>query len=1134
MSARPDRHYNVAVVGAGPVGAVAALAHARRGARVVLIEANPKAALRLAGEWLHPSAIEVVRRLGIDLRAAIPEHGDGQGFVVLPDDGSAPCLLPYAEGARGFSCEHSRLVETLRAAACADPNVTYLAPARVRQIEGQRLCYVQRGEADVGFVTADRVVGADGRCSIVRTTLGLPVDHTACSRMVGMRLRNVELPYEGYGHVILGGPGPILAYRMAPREVRLILDVPLHCRGRDRRAAYLWDGYAAVLPSSLRPQFHEALLAEEFQGATNEIRARSEYGRDSLFLVGDAVGHYHPLTAVGMTLGFGDALCLADCEGLAEYASRRRRATQVAELLAVALYQAFSEGSDAAVATRRGIYRMWRRSSAERARTMRYLACQDARIGSFVGSFVRTIAQALVGLSAEALQSGQWRHSGRVSRTIAGRLHWYVGGILARRAWALPPAGQPGEPVPARHTGPPAADKEANGDAESGPALRRAVAALLRRQSATGAWEGEVVWCPMLAAQYVLMCHVTDTGIAGVRKESLLLHFRRTRLTSGLWGVHPHAAPSLFVTTLVYIAARLLGLGKEDPLLAPAARFIAAEGGVGAIPSWGKFWLALLNLYDWEGLNPLLPELWRLPRWLPLHPSRFYCHTRLIYLAMTVIHASRYQASCTPVLTALREELYPRGYGQTDFRGCRNALRPGDLYAPPGRLLRAFYALSALIEPRHDATVRGAVLERLREHIRWELRTTDYTSISPVSGLLNLIALWIHDPVDPDLRRALERFEGWIWEDAEEGTRVTGARSASWDTAFAVQALCAAGVPPGAIARGREFVATQQIRQSFEGFAENFRIDPKGGWCFAGVWHGWPVSDCTAEAVLALLAAPRSPADTEALCDGAAFMLRCQNPDGGFGSYEASGSRWGLEWLNPAEMFADSMTDRSWVECTASCIAALAAVRERCWGAGAQPLDRAIERAARWLATRQRPDGAWAGAWGVYLIYGTLFGVRGLLAAGTPLSHPAIRKACRWLLVRQRPDGGWGEHYSGCFTGVYTEHRESQVIQTAWALLSLLEAHDPDWPAIQRGARYLLERQEANGEWPAQDMVGVFFRTALLDYTLYRCYFPLWALGLYERRRAERAAFLPGAVLRSRAGAQSGGTVTQVHPVASN
>ena len=78
-----------------------------------------------------------------------------------------------------------------------------------------------------------------------------------------------------------------------------------------------------------------------------------------------------------------------------------------------------------------------------------------------------------------------------------------------------------------------------------------------------------------------------------------------------------------------------------------------------------------------------------------------------------------------------------------------------------------------------------------------------------------------------------------------------------------------------------------------------------------------------------------------------------------------------------------------------------------------------------------------------------------------------------------------------------------QAIQTAWALMALLEADDPDWAAFSRGAQFLLETQGADGGWPKQDMAGVFFRTALLGYVLYRQYFPLHALGLYEHRRRD-------------------------------
>lgn len=33
-------------------------------------------------------------------------------------------------------------------------------------------------------------------------------------------------------------------------------------------------------------------------------------------------------------------------------------------------------------------------------------------------------------------------------------------------------------------------------------------------------------------------------------------------------------------------------------------------GGAAAAPSWGKFWLSILNVYEWDGNNPVPPELW--------------------------------------------------------------------------------------------------------------------------------------------------------------------------------------------------------------------------------------------------------------------------------------------------------------------------------------------------------------------------------------------------------------------------------------------------------------------------------------------------------------------------------------------
>ena len=33
-------------------------------------------------------------------------------------------------------------------------------------------------------------------------------------------------------------------------------------------------------------------------------------------------------------------------------------------------------------------------------------------------------------------------------------------------------------------------------------------------------------------------------------------------------------------------------------------------GGAAGIPSWGKASLSMLNVYDWDGMNAIPPELW--------------------------------------------------------------------------------------------------------------------------------------------------------------------------------------------------------------------------------------------------------------------------------------------------------------------------------------------------------------------------------------------------------------------------------------------------------------------------------------------------------------------------------------------
>jgi lanosterol synthase len=193
------------------------------------------------------------------------------------------------------------------------------------------------------------------------------------------------------------------------------------------------------------------------------------------------------------------------------------------------------------------------------------------------------------------------------------------------------------------------------------------------------------------------------------------------------------------------------------------------------------------------------------------------------------------------------------------------------------------------------------------------------------------------------------------------------------------------------------------------------------------------------------------------------------------------------------------MTERSYLECTASCIGALVRARVLAGPELRRRIDRAVARGAELIRAAQRPDGAWPGFWGVNFTYAIFHAVEGLRAAGATATDPALARAARWLEDHQKADGGWGERHEGCLDGTYVEHPESQVIMTSWALLALLHAgRDARSPSVRRGVQLLRGVQRGDGSFPEQAVAGVFFGTAMLHYRLYRAYFPAWALARAE------------------------------------
>jgi lanosterol synthase len=76
----------------------------------------------------------------------------------------------------------------------------------------------------------------------------------------------------------------------------------------------------------------------------------------------------------------------------------------------------------------------------------------------------------------------------------------------------------------------------------------------------------------------------------------------------------------------------------------------------------------------------------------------------------------------------------------------------------------------------------------------------------------------------------------------------------------------------------------------------------------------------------------------------------------------------------------------------------------------------------------------------------------------------------------------------------------SLVVQTAWAVLGLMEAEYPDKEPIRRGIQLIMDRQQANGEWLQEAIEGVFNKSCMISYPNYKFTFTVKALGMFARK----------------------------------
>ena len=504
--------------------------------------------------------------------------------------------------------------------------------------------------------------------------------------------------------------------------------------------------------------------------------------------------------------------------------------------------------------------------------------------------------------------------------------------------------------------------------------------------------------------------------------------------------------------------------------------------------------------------------MWLFPQWLPFHPWRYWCHSRLVYLPMAYCYAQRIKAPENELILSLREEIYNEDFASIDWPKQRNAVCEKDCYTTPSPVLKWMNLFTNNYEKFKCAWLRKKSTDYILKYLNAEDEQTNYLDIGPVSKAINSICSWhAYGKDSAQFKKHVARWYDYLWV-AEDGMKMSGYNGSQlWDTAFATRAMLESDLGklfPETIAKSYQFIDLSQIDAEHATHAEFFRHPMIGSWPFSTAEQGWPVADCTAEGLSATLAIHRSGLvkpviDEQRIKQAVDVILSYQNIDGGWATYELTrGPKW-LEKLNPSEVFADIMIDYSWTECTAACVISLLEIQETYPDFKNSEIRKAINAGLHFILKQQKPDGSWYGGWAVCFTYATWFGVEALSKVrgrgyyDDAVLTASINKACAFLVGRQKADGGWGETFESCSKLVYTEAATSQVVNTAWALLTLMAADFSDKKVIETGIHVLLNRQTEIGDWSQENISGVFNYNCMITYANYRNIFPIWALSRY-------------------------------------
>ncbi|MCP2247059.1 FAD-dependent oxidoreductase [Lentzea aerocolonigenes] len=309
------------VVGGGPAGMVLGLLLARGGVEVTVLEKHADFLRDFRGDTVHASTLTLMDELGLGPAFAQVPHQDIDRMEALLDGNATATIADLRKlpgpNKRIAMVPQWDFLDLLADAGKLEPTFTLRMNTEVTAItkSGNRVTgvkYRDRVDGHEGEIAADLVVAADGRSSILRDAVNLPVYSFGAPMDVWwFRLpRNEDDPVKGGGGRFSAGSAMVLIprgeYFQCAFLIRKGTDQKLRAEGVEK-----FRERVVTLVPWLADRVDHIKSLDEAKLLDVKLDRLRRWHVDGLLCIGDAAHAMSPVGGVGINLAVQDAVAAA-------------------------------------------------------------------------------------------------------------------------------------------------------------------------------------------------------------------------------------------------------------------------------------------------------------------------------------------------------------------------------------------------------------------------------------------------------------------------------------------------------------------------------------------------------------------------------------------------------------------------------------------------------------------------------------------------------------------------------------------------------------------------------------------------------------------------------------------------------